>query len=61
MALFLFPLGGEGGKSSSSKCPCPAQVDFNGDFRVVGLNPGSEFSKSLPFNLEFQAMLIFNL
>ena len=34
------------GESSSSKCPRPAQVDFNNDFRVVGLNPGREFPKN---------------
>ena len=45
---FSVSRGGGGGKSSSSKCPRPAQVDFNSDFRVVGSNPGREFPKICP-------------
>ena len=42
---FSVSLGGGRGESSSSKCPRPAQVDFNSDFRVVGSNPGWNFQK----------------
>ena len=47
---FAVSQGWGGGESSSSKCPRPAQVDFNSDFRVVGSNPGTEFPKNFPYS-----------
>ena len=49
------------GESSSSKCPRPAQVVFNTNFRGVGSNPGWGIFKKLPLFLGFQTILLLSI